>query len=197
MNFSVGLSSYPPIAINDQIVDVVDQVKLLSVTITNNLKWNQHVDTICKKASNRLYALRLLKRGALPDPVLVNVYQTCVRPILEYACEVWHNCLPAYLSDQIESVQKRALRIIYPELSYCQATEATNLPTLYDRRSNNYERLFCKMLNPNHKLNSLVPPYSSNAYTLRVTRSFNTPVCRTDRYFKSFIPSAIRLYEDN
>ena len=54
----------------------------------------------------KLYALRLLKRSALPVPVLVTVYRTCIRPILEYACEVWHGSLPAYLSDQLESIQK-------------------------------------------------------------------------------------------
>ena len=72
-----------------------------------------HVDVICTKASKRLYALRLLKRSALPDLVLVNVYRTCVSPILEYACEAWHSFLPTYLSDQIESVQRISLPVVY------------------------------------------------------------------------------------
>ena len=107
VNFSACPPSFPPIVVNNQPVDIVKHVKLLGVTISNDLKWNLHVDVICTKASKRLYALRLLKRSALPDPVLVNVYSTCVRPILEYACEAWHSCLPTYLSDQLESVQRR------------------------------------------------------------------------------------------
>ena len=36
----------------------------------------------------------------------------------EYACQVFHYGLPKYLSDVIERIQKRALRIIFPDLSY-------------------------------------------------------------------------------
>ena len=112
MNFSVRSHSYPSVLINDQTVGVVDYVnQLLGVIISNDLKRNLHVNDICKKASKWLYALRLLKRSRLSDSVLVNVYRTCVKLIHEYACEVWHNCIPAYLSEQIESIQKSALRI--------------------------------------------------------------------------------------
>ena len=83
-----------------------------------------HVDVICTKASKRLYALQLLKRSALPDLVLVNVYRTCVSPILEYACEAWHSFLPTYLSDQIEWVQRIALPVVYPSFNYSQDMQA-------------------------------------------------------------------------
>ena len=99
VNFSFESPSYSPIVINGQSVDVVNQVKLLDVTISNDLKWNLHVDAISKKASKRLYALRLLKINALPVDILVKVYCTCVRPILEYACEAWHSnlCVPTLI----------------------------------------------------------------------------------------------------
>ena len=181
VNFSFGSPSYPPIVINGQTVDIVDHIKLLGVTISNDLKWNLHVDAICKKASKRLYALRLLKRNALPVSVLVNVYCTCVRPIFEYACEAWHNNLPVYLSNQIESVQKRAFRIIYPTFTYCQAMRAVKVPSLHKRRGILCERLFHIMLDPEHKLNSLVAPFRPNGHNLRHNRYFKVPVCRTDR----------------
>ena len=37
---------------------------------------------------------------------LVSVYVSVVRPVLEYACPVWHTNLPQYLSDNIEVIQK-------------------------------------------------------------------------------------------
>ncbi|MGG6497586.1 UNVERIFIED_CONTAM: DUF1891 domain-containing protein, partial [Bacteroidetes bacterium 56_B9] len=74
VNFSLSSPSYPPIVINNQTVSIVKRAKLLGVTISNDLKWNLHVNTICKKASKRLYALRLLKRNALPDFVLVTYF---------------------------------------------------------------------------------------------------------------------------
>ena len=39
VNFSFGSPSYPPIVINGQTVDIVDHVKLLGVTISNDLKF--------------------------------------------------------------------------------------------------------------------------------------------------------------
>ena len=125
----------------------------------------------------------------------IKVYCACVRSILEYVCEVWHYNLPVYLSNQIEQIQKRAFRIIYPSLTYSQALLATKVPSLYDRRSTLFERLFHKMLDPDHKLNSLVPAPRINEHNLRHNRLFAVSVCRTDRYHKSFIPFVATLYD--
>ena len=56
-------------------------------------------------------------------------YITCIRSILENACPVFHRALPGYLSEDLERLQKRALRIIYPSMSYNQALEFSGLPT--------------------------------------------------------------------
>ena len=49
---------------------------------------------------------------------MLKVYLAIIRPILEYAVPVWQP-IPEYLSQKIESVQKRALKIIKPgEESY-------------------------------------------------------------------------------
>ena len=37
-----------------------------------------------------------------------------IRSILEYAIEAWSD-LPHYLGEKLEKVQKRALRIIFPQ----------------------------------------------------------------------------------
>jgi hypothetical protein len=197
VNFSSSSPSYPPIAINNQTVNIVTQAKLLGVTISNDLKWNLHVNSVCKKASKRLYSLRLLKRNALQDSILVKVYRACVRPIVEYACEAWHYNLPAYLNNQIEQIQKRALRIIYPSFTYHKAVLTANIPSLYDCRSTLCKRIFDRMLDPGHKLNSLV-------LALKITNTKYAIICvlglqfvEPNRYHKSFIPSVASLYDTN
>ncbi len=45
---------------------------------------------------------------------LLNIYLSVIRPVLEYACPVWHLHLPKYLCDSIQCIQNRALRCIYP-----------------------------------------------------------------------------------
>ena len=76
---------------------------------------------IIKKACKKLYSLRVLCRARVCQPNMLRIYRGSVRPVLEYAVPVWQD-IPAYLSEAIELVQKRALDIIYPEAeSYAHA----------------------------------------------------------------------------
>ena len=53
--------------------------------MNNEVKWNNHVDFIVKKASKKLYPLRILKMqgwsGARDN--ILKVYLSTVRPVLE------------------------------------------------------------------------------------------------------------------
>ena len=75
-NMKLNVSSFAPITIRGQEVDVVSEAKLLGVVLSDDLKWNRHIDYICKKAAKRLYGLRLLKRSALPSHILISTYCT-------------------------------------------------------------------------------------------------------------------------
>ena len=47
-----------------------------------------------------------LKRAGIDQTDLLKIYLSVIRPVLEYACQVWHTCLPKYLCNKIETVQK-------------------------------------------------------------------------------------------
>ena len=47
------------------VIERVSSYKLLGVIITNDLSWNEHCDSIHKKATKRLFVLRTLKRVGL------------------------------------------------------------------------------------------------------------------------------------
>jgi len=49
---------------------------------------------------------------------MLHFYISIIRPVLEYAIAVWHTCLTADLSYQLEAIQKRALRIIFGGSSF-------------------------------------------------------------------------------
>ena len=87
--------------------------KLLGVYVSNDLKWNHHVEVIVQKGNRRLYSLRVLKQCGAPPASLAKVYTIIVRPVLEYVAPVWQN-IPDFLSYKIESIQERAMRIIFP-----------------------------------------------------------------------------------
>ena len=125
------------LTINNISLDIVQSFKLLGITISSDLTWTIHVDNICAKASKRLYALRILKRNGVPAEDLLTIFCTFIRPVLEYACQVWHTSLSSTLSDQIvEHVQKRAIKIMFPHLSYTASLEQSRLSTLHERREN-------------------------------------------------------------
>ena len=138
-----------------------------------------------KKGSSRLYQLRQLKRAKGDPTQLVCFYTTCIRPVSEYACQVFHNGLPKYLSEEQENIQHRALRIIFPVLSYQEALKECNIATLYQLLT---ERLFSEIKdNTCHKLHGLLPSYNLSTVALRRKRTFNEPFCRTNRLKNSFI----------
>ena len=149
---------FAPISINTLELDLVTNVKILGVTITDTLQWNNHVTEIVKKGNKRLYFTKLLKRAYVPQEDILNFYCTCIRPVLEYCAPVFHHSLPAYLSDEIERVQKRALSIINPYASYEENLSFFNLSTLRERRSSLCEKLLNSiMFDTSHKLFQFLP----------------------------------------
>ena len=107
--------------LDNNTVECVTTYKLLGIIISTDLKWNEHIDYISKKASKRLYSLRILKKVDVGREGILKVYVTTIIPIyLEYGVQVWKD-IPEFLSNKLESIQKRALYIIYPCHSYLDA----------------------------------------------------------------------------
>ena len=70
------------------VLDNVENIKYLGITITNDLKWNTHVSNICTKANRTLGFLRR-NLSACPQDVKESAYKGLVRPVLEYGSSVW------------------------------------------------------------------------------------------------------------
>ncbi len=178
------------ISVNSKELELVDSVKILGITISNSLQWFNHVNEVVKKANKRLYFLILLKRANVPVHDIFSFYCTCIRPVLEYCAPVFHHALPGYLSDDLERIQKRALSIISPYLSYSDSLTTFNIGTLKDRRQKLCKNLFDNVVrNKDHKLHHLLPPENTPYYNLRRHRPFDCPAARTNRFKNSFIIS--------
>ena len=107
---------------DEQPLELVSSFKLLGLTINNKLKWDDNINFMVKKASKHFYILRVLSRNGVSSSDLLLIYISLVRSILEYAYPVWHTNLPRYLSEKVELVQKRAMRIIYPGFHYIEVS---------------------------------------------------------------------------
>ncbi|RMX37885.1 hypothetical protein pdam_00007021 [Pocillopora damicornis] len=112
----------------------VTNARILGLAVSNNLKGNDHVVNIIKKANKRLHFIVQFKRTKVPEQDIITFYVTCVGPVLEYSCQVFHFARPAYLSDTIEWVQKRVLAIIYPDSDYADSLDLRGILKLNNRR---------------------------------------------------------------
>ena len=73
----------PNILIYGKVVERVDHVKLLGITLSNDLTWKSHVDNIVKKAGKIMYMLYQLKRAGVNQADLITIYISVVRPVVE------------------------------------------------------------------------------------------------------------------
>ena len=106
---------------------------------------------------------------------------------------------PDYSKEEIERIQKRALRMICPNLSYRKALEASEIPLLSQRRNDLCESYFKKLLNPKNKLNEFIPNKreDSRTYELRNNQHLSLINCRSTRFRNTFIPSSIVVYNES
>jgi len=86
-----------------------------------------------------LYFLKQLKRAGVPPQQLLHFYTAVIRLVLEYASQVWHYAINRTQSQHLESIQKRALHIIFNfthGFSYSSIMFVAGLNSLQDRRHN-------------------------------------------------------------
>ena len=133
----------------------VTEAKVLGVYLQNDLKWDTQINNMIMKANRRLFMLRTLKRFGFDKDELCVVYSGYVRPILEYAAVVWHSSISAKQINDIESMQKRACRIILGNSynSYCEALEICKFQSLSERREDHCRKFAVGISN-----NEVPPP---------------------------------------
>ena len=190
IDFSRSPSITKPLTMAGVELECVHHFKLLGVWIADDLAWDKHVASILSKVSQRLYFLLQLKRSGLGPKDLLTYYQSIIRPVLEYACQVWHPGLNKGQSDSIEAVQKRALRIVYPGKGYTEAISLSGLPLLGTRREEMCRKLFGDISrDPNNKLHHLLPERIIHGHHTRYNKPYPfIPKAKTQRYKNSFIP---------
>ena len=140
----------------------------MGVIISNDLTWNEHCDSIHKKATKRLFVLQTLKRVGLGTNNLGLVYCSIVRSIVEYASPVWA-AIPLYLDELIEPVQRKGLKIIFGRVDYTEALVLAGLESLSDRRVGACKRFMAtaRQMSP---LKNIIPSPAAieSHYSIRV-----------------------------
>ena len=73
------------------ILKLVEIHKHLGVILSSNNKWSKHIDSIIASASEQIAFLRKLKYK-FSKQTLNTLYCTYIRPLFEYASDVWDGC---------------------------------------------------------------------------------------------------------
>ena len=126
---------------------------------------------------------------------LINIYILYIRSILEQSCIVWHSMLTKENVDDLERVQKAALKIILGTkfINYENALLRTNLETLEKRRESLCLK-FAKKCTQNEKTFNMFPINKIyHSMKLRNQEKYVVKFANTDRLKNSAIPYMQRL----
>ena len=104
-------TEHAPLLIHGEEVDRVNNIKFLGIHISSNLTWSLNTSHLVKKAQQRLFFLRKLKRAGLSSRLLVNFYRSTIESILCLSVTVWYGSCTAKDRKDLARVVKSAQRI--------------------------------------------------------------------------------------
>ncbi|KAI3373689.1 hypothetical protein L3Q82_021965 [Scortum barcoo] len=140
VDFRRGRHLPSPLYIGGTAVEVVSSFRYLGVHISDDLTWSKNTSCLIRKAHQRLYFLRRLRRAGLGSSVLTSFYRCVVESVLSSCIIVWHGSCSAAEKKALQRVVKAA-----------QRTVGRSLPTTTDiYTSRCRKRASCIMKDPTH-----------------------------------------------
>ncbi|KAI3365001.1 hypothetical protein L3Q82_001168 [Scortum barcoo] len=88
-------TEHAPVLIHGEAVERVNNIKFLGIYITSDLTWSMNTAHLVKKAQQRLFFLRKLKRAGLSPQLLTNFYRATIESILCLSAAVWYGSCTA------------------------------------------------------------------------------------------------------
>ena len=169
----------------DTHIESVDDMVLLGYAFDSKPSVAAHVRLIIRKFNIRSWLLRHLISAGVPQNDVSKIYSTVICPVLEYATPVYSPLLGQNQIDEIESLQRRSLKIIFGhKTSYSKALELSGLSTLEQQRCE-IARKFVSKLALNTKFNHWLPKHQPYNYELRNRLVYEDYEAHSDRLHKS------------
>ncbi len=168
-------SLHAPLTINGATVERVSSTKFLGVHITEDLSWTNNTAALAKKAQQRLYFLRKLRRARAPAPIMCTFYRGTIECILTSCITVWYGACNASCRKSLQRIVRAAEKIV-----------GVSLPSLQDTYNTRLTRKALSIAgdptHPTHNFFSLLPS----------GRRLRSLQARTNRLKDSFIHQAVR-----
>uniref|UniRef100_A0A3B3QRE8 Reverse transcriptase domain-containing protein n=1 Tax=Paramormyrops kingsleyae TaxID=1676925 RepID=A0A3B3QRE8_9TELE len=167
---------YKPLNINGAPVERVLSFKYLGVQISSDLTWSAHIQVQSKRARQRLYYLRQLRKFGVSPVILRTFYSGAVESILTQNITSWYgnSCIQ----------DRKALQSVIRAAERCCRSILPSLQDIYIKRC--WSRAVRTLKDSSHPSNGLFQLLQSG-------RRFRTIRARTERLKRSFYPQAIRV----
>ena len=103
-------SSFLSAFMNGHKLDISSSFTQLGLSVSLNLTWKPHINSIAKHASQKLGFLSRA-RGYFSPSQILTIYKSQIRPSLEYCSHVWSGA-PKSSLNLLDRVQSKAIRLI-------------------------------------------------------------------------------------
>ena len=181
-------------SIHNEQLENVTNAKYLGVTINKNLKWNTHIDSICKKAEQKQRFLQRNMRKCSRN-MRIKAYQTYIQPIVNYASPVWNPVGSKLLIDKVENIQRKGARFVNNDWSW-QSSPTQMLKNL-DWLSLSHQRSICSLVTIHDIRSGVMEMGDGYGPTLARNGSQFVPIHgRILAYQNSFVPNVVRLWNE-
>ena len=194
-NFSRNNQFSTAVTMGNEVVETVKETKLLGTVLTDNLRWNKNTDKIVKETNRRMQLLHKVSKFTNNTRDLKQIYMLQIRSKLDQSAVVWHSSLTKKNRDDLERVQKSAVKCILGSKyqSYENGLEEIGLETLEKRR----DEMCLKFAKQCLKIDKMKQFFGKNdsghSMLKRDSNSFKVVRAHTERFRKSAIPSMIRM----
>ncbi len=105
------LLPYTPLMISGTPVERVSSFKYIGVNISEDLTWTTHIQTQVKKARQRLYHLRQLRKFRVSPTILKTFYSGTIESVLTQCISVWYGNSSSQDGKALQRVVRLAERI--------------------------------------------------------------------------------------
>ena len=92
-------------------LEQVENVKLLGLELDEQLSFDVHIDSLCRKISKRIGKLNRIK-AYLPRAERILYCNSLIKPLILYCSVIWTSCCSHDNINRIFKLQKRCARII-------------------------------------------------------------------------------------
>ena len=165
--------------INNTVVENVSVYKYLGTLIDHNFTFAENVDNVYKKINQRVYFVRQLHRLNIDTKIMELFYNAIIQSVISFSITCWYgNCT--------QDSKHKIMKVI--NTSRKLGINNFSLDQIYVT----FSKIRCNTIikDSQHPLN--------NSYQLLPSgRRFQSLKCRTSRYSNSFLPSSIRILNND